>query len=343
MSLVEWHALVVGLLLAAGGLSWLAGRRRSVAVLSLAVGSIVYGLHQGILLASDAATLPEHAGLQWTLLQWMAWAFFATAVGSKPRERMGGRFAPVLFGAVFGELGGAVLSATGEDKHRVRRVLASSAGALLARVGDPAVLMWDGPEGWRLAVGLGVCALLGIAVAAPPQVEWRPFQRQTLALGGVVAIASFLPMLTVPMLVVGGVALMDRKPDLSPVYHTLGLGLLLLVAVAGGAVEHVASLLEAATIPYERWMPQIIAGTGALAGLTLGSGGGGALGVGVLDRALAVRTPDAAALWTVMAAVSGLGPLVVTRTVWRGLPRHLLWVALSLGVVHGMVLVGLLR
>jgi len=346
VKLYEWHALVTGLLLAAGGLSAWLGRFRLAVLVSVVLGGVVYGSQQGILLPSDLAALPGHAALERPLALWLAWALFATAAASSSKTAIGGRLGPVLLGAVFGELGGAVLAASGVDNpsHKARRVLAASAGALLSRTGDPAVLLHSGDG--RLAFTLAVCGCVGVAVAAPPAASSGSLDRRSWAVGGVAFVAAFLPSLALPVLALGAVALLaihQRRPDPTPLLHAVGIAVLVLVGVASGTTEHLASTLEAVTIPMEQHLPQVIALGGTGAGLLLGSGGGGLLGVAVLDRALAVTAPDAKALWTVMAAVAGLGPMLLTGTLQRGLWRHLLWVGLCLGVVHGMVLAGVLR
>ncbi len=316
---------------------------------AVTMGLVGYGLRFGVLVPADILVLPSGVGLADQTVSWASWALFAGAVTRAPWPSWrGGRFAPVLAGALCGEFGGAVLAASGvtDPSVRARRVLAASAGALFVRVSDPALwLMGTSAWAWGLA-------LLGVWIAQPPAVTVSPpaesegdgetRARAFWGVAGAVGLAAMWPAGAPVVLGAAalGLSLTHRRwPDFRPLVAVLGFAVVLHLAVAGGAAEAVASALESRTVVDERWMSLWVLASGAVAGTVFGSGGGALVGTAVLDRALGLRVADAHHWFGLMAAVAGAGPLVVTGTLAAGAGRHIVWVLASflvLGLLHGV-------
>ena len=332
--------------------AWASASRKAllpatVTVVAAAVGTAMY---LGVVVPSDAGSLHVYTGLDGALMRLGLWALFGAAA-AQAGWRESSRWAPVVFGLVAGELGGAVLAVQGvsDPSARARRVVAASAGALLSRVADPSVwLLIDGTPGlvtdgwgtvglstWVLLVGT---AVVGAVVAFPPKVDGLETVRppMVLGVGAMVWLASWMPLSQLPVVALATAVLwfdVRARVDAVPLFRVFAVGLVGLIAVAAGLAEQHASLLEAHLIEYEAEFPLLVWASGAVSGLVLGSDGGALAGRAVLDRALAIRDPMAPALWGLGAAVAGLGPHLVAGTLVRGLPRHLLWMAGSAGLV----------
>ena len=331
--------------------AWWKGPERLAlpALLLWCVGAVGIGLVRQIIVPGDLAGLPALGGLEPEVVRLVSWAAFASAA-SVAGWRESSRWAPLAFGAFFGELGGAILAVQGVDEPsaRARRVLASTAGAMLGRVGDPAIWLSAGEGMTPLFFALVVVtAVVGVVLAAPPSVEQGETHRPlpVLAIGVAVWGAAWVPVLQLPAVAVGSVALWwthRGQLHLQPVARVIGLSVTVLVSVVAGLGEAWADLLESRLVELEAMVPFWVWLHGAASGLLLGSDGGGLVGAAVLDRALAVRDPVAPMAWGLGAAVAGIAPYLLTGTLWRALPRHALWLLLSGALVLGAAELGLL-
>lgn len=319
----------------------------AVALILLAVG-----VWRGIVLPAELVNLPAYTGLSDAAMPLVAGGVFGAAA-ARTGWREASRWAPVAFGLLCGELGGAILAVQGVKDGGVaaRRVMAASAGALLSRVADPAIwLLVDGLPGLRTdgwgTTGLptwgllAACAAIGVVLAFPPRVANLQTHRppMLLGVGAMVWLGSWLPLSQLVVVWLGAAVLwfeVRARADLPVLIRPALLVLGGLVAVSAGLAEGAATLLEARLIDDEAQLPLVVWGCGAVGGLLLGSDGGGLAGRAVLDRALAVRLPTAPELWALGAAVSGLGPHLLTGTTLRALPRHFAWIAGSGALVWG--------
>ncbi len=306
----------------------------------LTVGLVLFasgfGLFRGVLVAADVATLVRSTDLLPEVLTLGAWAAFGAAA-AKSGWREPSRWAPVAFGLFLGEVGGAFLAAAGNHApaDRARRVMASTAGALMARTADPA--LFTASQGSLALPILGCVALSGLAgilLAAPPAGAAPPPHRPTpvLVVASAVWLLSWIPSLELGVVAVGALVLWGLRRAVvepAPLLRTTALLWTGLIVVAAGGAEAWADWLESRIIPNEANVPLLVWASGALGGLALGSDGGGFLGRAVADRALAVRDPLAASYWAMGAAVAGLGPYLLTGTLWRALPRHAVWLVVS--------------
>jgi hypothetical protein len=255
-----------------------------------------------------------------------------------------------LAGAAMGELGAAAaLAGAARDRAGAARLaLAAMGGAMIGRVGDPAVLVLAArvdSRAWAL-VPLGLAMAL---VAAPRRDHLRPHAAGSLPVTGVTAvvalIGAFAPTLLGPALGVGvlalaGLALARRGAAqtldgealgrlLGPTLWTLGSVVLALVATAAGlplvAAEGLAQVMDQVGPVL---MPLGVAVAASLSALIDGPAAGLLLAAFV-DRAAFYRGDGLALVAMLGAAVGGLGPLVVAGALRAGLLRWLAQVGLA--------------
>ncbi|MFT4979949.1 MAG: hypothetical protein ACI8S6_005861, partial [Myxococcota bacterium] len=146
------------------------GRRGLWALLALLIASYVGGLAVGALQPLDPLWLPQWTGLQSSALLLILWAAYGATAAAAGGAKMPGTplFGAVLTGAVLGELAAAaVLTAGSTDRRSAARLaLAASAGGLLGRVGDPAMLLLAAREPEMMFM-LAPLAILCVLVLFP--------------------------------------------------------------------------------------------------------------------------------------------------------------------------------
>lgn len=329
-------------------------RLRPPAAALLALGTVGAALGLGLLLPSDLWQLPGLVGLQGEVLLLLAWGLYgglASLAGGLrlPGPPLVGAF---LAGTCMGELGAAAaLAGAARDRAGAARLaLAAMGGAMIGRVGDPAVLVLAGrvdSRFWTLVpLGLGMAL-----VAAPRRAHLREHAAGSLPVTAVTAlvalVAAFAPALAGPalgggVLALAGLALASRAGGgpvdrealgrvLGPSLWTLGSVVLALVATAAGlplvAAEGLAQVMDQVGPVL---MPLGVA-VAALLSALLDGPAAGLLLAAFVDRAAFFRGDALALVAMLGAAVGGLGPLVVVGGLRAGLPRWLAQVALAIG------------
>jgi len=349
-------ALFAGLWVVAAWLGVARHRFRVLAGLVL-LAVVATGLFRGVLVAEDVWSLHRLTDLDDAVICLLAWGGFGAAAACSG-WRESSRWAPLMFGVICGELGGAVLAIQGVTDRglQARRVMLASAGAMLSRVADPAVWLlvqgtpsW-GTDGWG-SIGvtnwcvLASAAVLGVALSWPMKGPHLETSRPPIVLvvGAVVWVTSWLPWAQLPVVLLGGAVLCIHsraRMEWDLLVRPALLVVVGLIAVAAGVAEDWAGHLEAQRIPYEAEHSLWIWLSGVTSGLVLGSDGGALVGRAVLDRALSLRAPMAPALWGLGAGVAGVAPYIVTGTLSRALPRHLAWIGVMTGLVTAMLWMG---
>ena len=312
-------------------------RLRAKVAWVLLLGAVAFGLFKEVLLVSDLWSLPALAGLTDEVALLMAWSFFAVVARSSGGVVLRGHplwIAP-LTGAILGEWAAAGILAAGARSKggAARMALAASAGGLIGRLGDPAMMMLghrDATLAWRLIP----LAVLLVLVAGPKREDLEAGGRwdvTLVALGTSVATIFF----GVWAVLAGSVALIlcDRAilGALSwrfPLWTLASIGLVMCSVAAGGA-ELAALGLEQVQDLLGTWAgPALTFGSGLIS-MLLGGSAGGLVGAAVLDRALMLNVPDALVCVAAGAAVGGIGPLVVSGSVRAGWWRLILQLAVA--------------
>ncbi len=334
--------------------------RGPAAVLALAV-CVGIGLGTRVLGLSDLGNLPAHTGLGGELLVLLGWSLIAALLPAAGRPQLPKGWPPMVLamglGALLGELGAAaVLGAAATSRSAAARLaLAAAGGALVGRVGDPALLVLGPRLGveaiWLLPVGL-LCAMLAWPMRGDLQLEdpATPAEHPeacsdpSWSVTGVavaVGLAAQLPQLAAPALFVGALALgflgrrhLRARARVSVPVHVLAVAGLVLVLIAAGAPALVGHGLEAVRFDYAPQMPALGYLTGAVASLGLDSAGGGLFAAAVLDATPTLDDPGLRVALGAGAAIAGIGPLVLAGAVRQG---WTMW-ALQI-VVAGAVLV----
>lgn len=327
-------------------------RLRPQAAMIVALLAVAGGLGLGLLLPTDLWRLPDLVGLRTEVLLLLAWGLYgglASLAGGLrlPGPPLVGAF---LAGASMGELGAAAaLAGAARDRAGAARLaLAAMGGAMVGRVGDPAVLALAGrvdSRTWAL-VPLGLAMAL---VAAPRREHLRehpPGSAPVTAVTALVALAAVafpawaLVALGLGILALAGIAIAARlrggarDPEalarvLAPSLWTLGSVVLALVATAGG-LPHVGA--EGLALVVDQVGPVLMpVGTlgAALLAALLDGPAAGLLLAAFVDRAVWFRGDGLALVVMTGAAVGGLGPLVVVGGLRAGLWRWAVQVALA--------------
>ena len=303
------------------------------------------GLGTGVLGVSDLGTLPLHTGLGSELLVLIGWALVAALLPAAGRPQLPKGWPPMVLamglGALLGELGAAaVLGAAATSRSAAARLaLAAAGGAMVGRVGDPALLVLGPRLGveaiWLLPVGL-LCAMVAWPMRGDLQVDEPATPAEhpdacsdpswsVTAVAVVVGLAAQVPQLAAPALFAGALGLgflgrrhLKERARVSVPVHVVAVAGLVLVLAAAGAPALIGQGLEAIRFDYAPQMPALGYLTGALASLGLDSAGGGLFAAALLD---ATPTLDDSGLRVAMgagAAVSGIGPLVLAGAVRQG-------------------------
>lgn len=325
-------ALALGIpLLLAGPVSQF--RRAGLMLGGLLAVAYIAGLSVGALHWMDPVFLVQWTALGMPTLLVLLWAVFGALARSA-----GGLHVPihpllgaVLTGAMLGEWAAAALlsSAASEPKKVARLVLAASAGGLLGRMGDPAMLLlFDGDLQHGLSLGaLGLlCALVALPGQALPRLNGRRDVTAVAAFTAVGAVAlggmAWVVLLAGCLALVG---IMDapQRRQVSwkyPVQVAL-LCALAVFATAGGIPELAAEGLEF----LQRWLGSalnpVLALAAALSAALLDSVGAAMVAEALLERALGLQVDGARAALAAGCTVGGLGPLIMTGALRAGLLR----------------------
>lgn len=318
--------------------------RGPAALLALGVCSII-GLSTGVLDASDLVGLPAHTGLGAELMILVGWSLVAAFLPAAGRPRLPRGWPPMVLamglGALLGELGAAaVLGAAATSRAAAARLaLAAAGGALIGRVGDPAMLVM-GPRlgaeaAWLLPVGL-LCAMVAWPMRGDLQVDEpnTPAEHPegcsdpSWAVTGVallVGVAAQFSPFAVPALLAGSLVLgilgarhLKARARLGVPLHVLAVAGLVLVLAAAGAPALVGHGLEAIRFDYAPQMPALGYLTGVLASLGLDSAGGGLFAAALLDATPTLQDGSLRVALAAGAGVAGIGPLVLAGAVRQG-------------------------
>ena len=313
---------------------------------ALAIGMLAVGIGawKKVIFVTDVGTLLTHGGLAEALSQLFLWTLYAILLRTHGRIPLRGHpmwLAP-LMGALLGELAAAALLSSGarDPKAAARLALAAAGGAMIGRIGDPAILvMWSSDLS---PVFLGLVGLGCVAVASPQVDDLETDDADSLdplLLGGVIAVAvlGMARELALEGLAVGcGLMLYQLRSralsaDLRPLGWLVGSVLVVLVATAGGVFSLGGQGLEELwSITGERTRLILSGGAVVLSALC------GEQAASLVTEGLLLRSPglQIADLHTSMAAglaVGGLGPLVVAGALKHGLLRWAAQVVLVLG------------
>lgn len=306
------------------------GARGLWVLLGFLVAAYGGGLAVGALQPLDPVYLPGWTGMGASaglLVLWAAYGAVARAAGG---ARMPGTplFGAVLSGAVLGELAAAALVAAGasDQKSAARLALAASAGGLLGRVGDPAMLLLAERDPDMLFV-LAPMALLCILILLPGGPLEAPKGRWSVsAVGAATALGAVLlgPHAWIALLLgmVGLAALAGRaglkEIDWQLPVKTALIGGLIISAAAGGIPELIAEGLEFAQRLTGAALKPLVAAVSALAAAALDSTGAALLADATLDRARSLTTSGVAASMAAGIAVGSVGPLLVAGALREG-------------------------
>jgi hypothetical protein len=320
-------------------------RWRGIWAMFLLALSVATALYLGAVRIQDVLTLPRDTGLERELALLFLWGVYGSLVRTVGFPTIGPPWllAPVL-GASIGELGAAaVMGVLAEDRSSAARLaLAAAGGAMVGRVGDPALLLLTERTGGTLPLTILPVAVLAVLVGAP----WKArLKTDGLKSGdrrlGWVTVAVFLAAFVAPLWALGGgvvlaAALTYRNlPHFEwrePLWVLGGMGLVL-VAVSSGLVELAAIGLEEGSTSLD-WFGvlPLFAGTAVL-GALIGAPAVALFVAALIDRSLDLRMESFATVCAVACAVGPLGTLVVARALRKGIVRWILQVLLGMAWV----------
>ncbi len=251
--------------------------------------------------------------------------------------------APVL-GALIGELGAAaVMGHLAEDRSSAARLaVAASGGAMIGRVGNPALLLLTERVGGHLPLTILPLAVAVMLVGAP----WKArLKSDALKSGdrrlGWVTLGVFVLALVAPLwALLAGVILaagltFRNLPHFEwrePLWVLGGMGLVL-VAVSSGLVELAAMGLEAGAVNLDWFGVVPLFAAVALFGALIGAPAVTLFVAALIDRALDLQLDGFATTCAVACAVGPLGTLVVAGALRKGIGRWLLQVAIGMAWV----------
>ncbi|MFT5683397.1 MAG: hypothetical protein ACI8RZ_004328 [Myxococcota bacterium] len=317
---LSWPLLVVGRL---------SGRRAAgLSLLILVAIVLVSGFALGALTPADVLHLPAWTGLGGGMLSLLLWVLLGSLARAAGGVSLPGPpiLSAIAAGALIGELGAAGMIAGMSDKRAAARLaLAAAGGAMIGRIGDPALLLLMDQVGWSLApLGL-LTALVALPGGALPRLEGRPLVTGAAA---VVAVAAVFSGTFLPHVLAVGCVLMAalaggkvRQTDLKPVAWCLGLTVLVVVSTTSGLPELAAWGLELIQEILGAWRLPALAALGALIAVLSEGISGALLTTAILDRALDLTVDGVPAALAAGLATGGLAPLVVVGAVREGLLR----------------------
>ena len=306
------------------------GRWRLPAAAVLVAASFAIAGSKGVVMLEDLWVLPLGLGMTDQLVLLLLWCLLGSAARAVGPISIPGPtwLTPLLMGAGMGEVpAAAMLSLSAKTPQGAARLaLTAAAGAMLGRLGDPAmlILLEGHPQATLAILPLG----LVIAVIVRPRADdVHSWDGRVTALHGVllaVIVAAAVPGLTL-WAILAGIGLFvywsregQRPLELATPAWQMAALVLAVLAIGGGAAEQAAVGLELSVELLGEWAPPILVGaTALLAALTDGL----AMAVfsqGIIDRAMSL---DAGLLVAPMAAgvaVGGLGPLVAAGALKAG-------------------------
>jgi hypothetical protein len=316
-------------------------RWRLVGAMVVAVAAIAAAVALGIVAPSDLWVVPMGLGMGESLILVLLWTAFGAVARTAGPLRVPGPpwLVAVAMGAGLGEIPAAAILSAGASspKAAARLALAAAGGAMIGRVGDPAMLLLTGGHPTLVAalIPLG----LAMAMVARPQAEDLvasiPGNQARTAVVACVVAAGLVPMLTPWALLVGMLALgllaQDRRGhvDLAHVGWQLIAVLVGVLAIVGGAADQAAFGLEWG-VELADWMgPPVLVAAAALLTAMTDATAMAMVAVGIVDRALSLDTMSILPGLTAGIAVGGLAPLIAAGSVRAGLKIWLLQVVLA--------------
>jgi hypothetical protein len=335
-----WSGIFLFALAGIGHTRW-----RGIWAMILLVASVSTALYLGAIRFQDVLTLPRDTGLERDVALLLLWGIYGSLVRTVGFATVGPPWlmAPIL-GALIGELGAAaVMGVLAEDRSSAARLaVAASGGAMLGRVGDPALLLLAERAGGHLPLTIVPLALACVLVGMP----WKARLRDdALRTGdrrlGWVTLGVFLVALEAPVWALGGGVLLAAALTFRNLPHfewreplwVFGSVGLVLVAVSSGLVELAATGLEAGSTNLDWFaIPPLFAAAAVLAAL-IGAPGVVLFVAALIDRALDLRMEGFATACAVACAVGPLGPLVVAGALRKGFGRWLVQVLIGMAWV----------
>ncbi len=326
---MSWPLLVVGRA---------SGRPRGGSVLLVMIGLVlVSGFVFGALVPADLLFLPSWTGLGAGMLSLVLWVLLGSLARVAGGVSLPGPplLSAIAIGALIGEIGAAGMIAGVSDKRSAARLaLAAAGGAMIGRVGDPALLLLMDQVGWSLApLGL-LTALVAVPGGALPRIEGHTVVTAAAALVAAAAIfaGDFLPhVLAAGCLLMAALAGGKlRHVDLKPVGWCLGLTVLVVLSTASGLPELAAWGLELVQEILGAWRMPGLTAIGVLIAVLSEGISGALLTSAVLDRALDLTVDGVPTALAAGLAVGGLAPLVIVGAVREGLLRWAAQVFLAL-------------
>jgi hypothetical protein len=320
-------------------------RWRGIWAMFLLVLSVATALYLGAVRIEDALTLPRDTGLGRELALLLLWGVYGSLVRTVGFPTIGPPWllAPVL-GALIGELGAAaVMGVLAQDRQSAARLaLAAAGGAMIGRVGDPALLLLTERTGGTLPLTILPVALGAVLIAAPWKAQLRTdgLQSGDRRLGWV-TVAVFVGAFVAPLWALGAGVILAAALTFRNLPHfewreplwVLGSTGLVLVAVSSGIVELAATGLEDGSVNLDWFGVLPLFAAVATLGAFIGAPALALFLAALVDRALDLRMDGFATVCAVACAVGPLGSLVVARALRKGLVRWILQVALGMAWV----------
>ncbi|MDG1481455.1 MAG: hypothetical protein P8R54_17805 [Myxococcota bacterium] len=313
-------------------------RVRSGTGLLIMIGLVlVSGLVLGSLVPADLLFLPSWTGLGSGMLSLVLWVLLGSLARVAGGVSLPGPplLSAIAIGALVGEIGAAGMIAGISDKRAAARLaLAAAGGAMVGRVGDPALLLLMDQVGWSLApLGL-LTAMVAVPGGSLPRIEGHTVVTAAAAVVATAAIfaGDFLPhVLAAGCLLMAGLAGGKlRVVDLRPVGWCFGLTVLVLLSTASGLPELAAWGLELVQEILGSWRMPGLTAIGVLIAVLSEGISGALLTSAVLDRALDLTVEGVPTALAAGLAVGGLAPLVIVGAVREGLLRWAVQVFLAL-------------
>lgn len=318
------------------------GRWRLPLAAVLVAAAFAVAGSKGIVMVEDLWVLPLGIGMTDQLILLLMWCLLGSAARAVGPVTLPGPtwLTALLMGAGMGEVPAAtMLSLSAKTpKGAARLALTAAAGAMLGRLGDPAMLiLLEGDPAATLAI---VPLAVVLAVVVRPRAEdvhaWDGrFSVHHAALLAVI-LAACVPGLTL-WAIAAGIGLFvfwsreEQRPlELAtPAWQLAALALAVL-AIGGGAAEQAALGLELSVELLGDWAAPLLVGvTALLSALTDGL----AMAVfcqGIIDRSMSLDSILLVTPMTAGVAVGGLGPLIAAGAIKVGWRLWLLQVVVAM-------------
>ncbi len=340
---IGWNALIFGSLAILTGLLGSSGRLRGRWAALPFLAALAIAGYRRVLLPADLPVLPALAGHGLDSLALVGWLAYS-ALGVRLALPGPTWLVAFLSGGLQGGLGAAtVLREEAVDRPAAARlILAAGAGALLGRVGNPALLLL-GDRDPRLAIlllPLSLALLLAAGVRAGDR-RGAPGSRAATGIALATTALALAPGVGIfaPWLGAFGLALLrwtrrGAPPEaaLSPAVaaSTFGwglgaLGVALVATIAGFPGLAAAGMINLFDAWDQGLLPRLAVG-GGVVGLLFGAPGGALLSAALVDRSLEIDVLPAAVALGAGLGVGSVAELLAARCLRPALPR-LLWKA----------------